>query len=238
MPVFHLEANMKEDSNFSQDLETPTIAVILGAGHFGQRALSVLAKRPGMRIYMVDDHKDTLAKVGGTNIKPIHGDAVEFLLSNAAALSHGAHIIPAVPFHLAYEFAFRVLGTGHRVERIPVPAQLKTSLPHVWQGDHGSLLVSYADFRCPDDCPEPKFCTVTGQRRDRPLYELLGCIDMEGYKVSIIRSHQMGPGVGGYSMTQLLDMCSLIRSGGPGRWLLGTACKCHGVLSGLEIRDN
>jgi len=229
---------MKKTLKSSEVPKGSRAVIILGAGHFGQRALSVLKGRLASRFYVVDDDKESLAKLTGNDIEVVHGDAVEFLFANASSLSPNAHIIPAVPFHLAHEFVLKAVGKELKVDRIPVPAQLKTTLPHVWDGRDGSLLISYADFRCPDDCAEPMYCTVTGEKRDKPLHELLRGIEICGYGVRIIRSHQMGPGVGGYRMGELLDVCSSLISEGTGKWLLGTACRCHGVLSGLEIRDN
>jgi hypothetical protein len=94
--------------------------------------------------------------------------------------------------------------------------------------------VSYADFICPDDCPEPDVCTITGKRREKPLYELLRSLDV-GFRVHIIRSHQLAPGLGGYTVADLKRAAETLAGHRNGKWLVGTACKCHGILTAFEI---
>ena len=212
--------------------------MVLGAGHFGQRAVKVLGLGGQRALWVVDRDMDSLSKLRGSNIELIHDDAVDYLIRNKGGLPEGTEIVPAVPFHFAWEFAKRVLKErGYQVEPIPIPPEVKYSLPHVWEAADGSLLISYADFRCPDDCPEPPYCTVTGEKRKNPLYKLLSDLDVKGFRLYIVRSHQMAAGVGGYTLGDLLRLRSVLEAGGPAKWLLGTACKCHGVLSGLEVKE-
>ena len=97
-------------------------------------------------------------------------------------------------------------------------------------------MVSYADFRCPDDCPEPSdHCTVTGKKRGKPLYKLLGDIALPGFRVHVIRSRQLAPGIGGYSIGDLEGLRERVEGGGNSKWLVGTACKCHGIISAVEV---
>ena len=234
-PFFHPGSDMKKVSNFSQRSREPKALVIIGAGHFGQRALAVLKTRYNGRIWLVDKDEESLRRVSDGEVHLVHQDAVEYLTANAYTLSPDDIIVPAVPFHLAYEFAIRILGKDRVVKRISVPPDIRPTLPYVWEGARGSLLISYADFKCPDDCPEPPYCTVTGQKRDKALYELFEEINLEGYSIYVIRSRQMGPGVGGYAMADLMNLCSVIKGTEPRKWLVGTACRCHGVLSGLEL---
>jgi len=96
------------------------------------------------------------------------------------------------------------------------------------------MYVSHADFRCPDDCAESgDLCTVTGQRRERNMFEILGGIQLTPFKPMAIRSHQLGPGIGGYRAEQLFAMLAKVEEA-KGALLVGTACRCHGVITGLE----
>ncbi|MBW1999295.1 MAG: hypothetical protein JRJ29_15215 [Deltaproteobacteria bacterium] len=146
-------------------------------------------------------------------------------------------IIPALPLHLAFEWLERDLAEKYTPERIEIPEAAKASLPYAWQGKHMSLLASYADFLCPEDCPEPpEHCTVTGEKRAKTLYELLNGLEIPGYYIHVVKSRQMGPGVGGYRVMELKRLKDNILSAGRGKWIIATACKCHGVLSAMELK--
>jgi hypothetical protein len=77
-------------------------------------------------------------------------------------------------------------------------------------------------------------CTVTGQARPFPLFRLLGRLTVPGFRVMGVRSRQMGPGVGGLRASDLRALLAKLE-GASGQVLLFTACRCHGVLSGLEL---
>jgi len=209
---------------------------IIGAGHFGSRAARLI-NQDGTHapIYLVDSDAERLSGVEGIHLKKISTDGVEFLVRNFHRLGHGNMIIPAVPLHLAYEWLAGYVGDVVRVRRIPVPEAAKTSLPQTWPGNDGSLLVSYADFLCPDACPEPEFCTVTGERRDRPLHDLLAGLKLHGFKVYVIRSRQLAPGLGGFKAEELERLASQVSKHVPGKWVLGTACRCHGVITAFQV---
>ena len=234
MPLFLIFGSMNIQSEVLDNPHLIHPLLVLGAGHFGQRAVTLLSKRVKGKVWVIDKDWQSLEQVTEPNVERVQTDAVEFLLSKAKSLPEETHIVPAVPFHLAYEFAKRTVRRTLATRSLPVPLDLKKALPYVWEGADGSFLVSYANFRCPDNCPEPLYCTVTGEKRDKPLFTLLRELRADGFRVYIIRSRQMAPGVGGYDLADLLRLCFALERG-PGKWLVGTACKCHGVLSGLEI---
>jgi hypothetical protein len=88
---------------------------------------------------------------------------------------------------------------------------------------------------CPEDCPEPEDgCTVTGEIRP-PLFGVMADLPVPGFEVHVIRSRQLAPGVGGYRIADLKALQGRVL-GRPGvKWLVGTACRCHGTITGLEI---
>jgi hypothetical protein len=115
---------------------------------------------------------------------------------------------------------------------------IRSGLPHTWVGSEGSLLVSYADFLCPEDCPEPEDgCTVTGEVRT-PLYQVMRELNVPGFGIHVVQSRQLAPGLGGYPLQDLLDLQRRVLEAGDGRWLIGTACRCHGTITGLEMTLN
>ena len=185
---------------------------------------------------IIDKDEKNLNEIKELSCNRILCDGIDFLVNNFHLLNPSNTIIPAVPVHLAFELVKKLLDKDFRTEQIEIPGEIQPFLPHTWPGSEGSLLVSYADFLCPDDCPEPEdYCTVTGKERGIPLYELLGQLDLLHYRVHIMRSHQLAPGLGGYKADELKGLVSRVRKYGTGRWLVGTACSCHGMVSALEI---
>ena len=223
------------DPYFAQPLPDDAV-LIVGAGHFGQRAVRMLSGRSKTPVYVVDKDRSHLSSVSDAVVEAIVDDGVRFLADNFSRLSPSNMIVPAVPVHLAFEWLTTYLSDAFRVKRIGVPEGIRASLPHTWLVEDGSLLVSYADFRCPDDCPEPAgYCTVTGEKRGKPLFQLLREIQVMNFAVHIIRSRQLAPGLGGYRVDILREMVTKIVSQKGENWIIGTACKCHGTLSAMEI---
>jgi hypothetical protein len=105
------------------------------------------------------------------------------------------------------------------------------------RGKTGDLYTSIADFLCPEDCPEPaQYCTVTKERRQKPLFQILK--DLEGlFESKVIRSKQLGLGVGGYLSEDLLKIVREIKKAGASDRLIliSTACRCHAVTSALSF---
>jgi hypothetical protein len=230
-----MDMSVYADPYFAQPLPENAV-LIVGAGHFGQRAVRMLSGKSDSPVYVVDRDQSHLARINDRLVKPIVCDGIRFLVENFPFFSPSNIVIPAVPVHLAFEWLITYLSDDFPVKRISVPEDTRSSLPHTWHTGDGSLLVSYADFRCPDDCPEPAdYCTVTGEKRDKPLYQLLGELHVMDFNVHVIRSHQLAPGLGGYRVDNLLEMVRKITSQGAEKWMIGTACKCHGTLSAMEV---
>jgi hypothetical protein len=144
------------------------------------------------------------------------------------------YLIPAVPLHLAFEFIlFQLKPFGGKRGKIPT----LPNLPNPMMGKTGDLYTSLSDFLCSDDCPEPaRYCTATGKRREKPLYQILK--DLKGpFELKVIRSYQLTPGVGGFRSKALLDLLEDIkRKKNSGKSILvSTASRCHGVTSALSF---
>jgi len=213
----------------------PEAAVfIIGAGHFGARAARIICHRSDSPVFVVDPVEECLNRLSDLRVEKVVGDGIQFLLSNFNRLKRANTIVPALPVHLAYEWLKGFLPGDMKIEKLTVP-ETKPPLPHAWPASDGSTLVSYADFLCPDDCPEPVHCTVTGEKREQPLYALLRNLHLPPFNVHIIRSHQLAPGLGGYKVGNLAGMAERILVNKTGRWILGTACKCHGILTAFEV---
>ena len=214
--------------------------VILGAGQFGRLALERLSKRhPAARFWVVDNDgghlKDCLRSVNAIeriNATAIRGDAVTVLERDA--FGPGTWIIPTVPLHVTFKWLlWRLNGMGSAVP-LPVPGEVDTLVPNPLRMGKGTVYASFADFKCPDQCSEAgDICTATGEQRRGELYQLIGGLDIAGYRTDVVRSLQLAPGVGGFRMARL-EQCLDSVAAKPGRYIIATSCRCHGVIDALE----
>jgi len=213
--------------------------LVIGAGHFGERAVRILNTGPQRPLLLIDRDENRLAKINGLNVTKILADGVQFLSDHYTLLNPSNMIVPAIPIHLALEWLKRHLQENHQgyhVKLLPIPKETPATLPHTWDGHDGSLLISYADFKCPDDCPEPvEACTVTGERRSKPLHTLLAEINLPGFQNHGIVSRQLAPGLGGYAFVELQSLLQKVLRAENSKWLISTACKCHGVMTAMEV---
>jgi hypothetical protein len=166
------------------------------------------------------------------------GDGVAFLLKHHLVDEHGASpwIVPALPLHLAYEWMAARLRERGIFKPCAVPENLIPQLPNTFKGPEGQVYMSNADFICPENCNEPKHkCPVTGKPRPYRLYDHLARIESESYRSLMVQSFQLAPGVGGYRGEQLTAILSAVQNQ-PGKYLVSTASKCHGVMHALETQ--
>ena len=220
--------------DFEWDAVSEDAVFIIGAGRFGSRAARILSGR-GSRVFLVDLNAERLSLLQSLPVRSIVYDGVRFLAENFARLQGNTLIVPSVPLHLAFEWLRLCLEGKRNVARTAVPAEIASSFPHFWPASEGSLLVSYADFACPENCPEPEFCTVTGEERNVPLYEILRNLAHPEFRTYAVRSRQLAPGLGGYLVKDLQEMADTVLRQGKGSVFLGTACKCHGILTAFTL---
>lgn len=205
-----------------------TTFVIAGFGKFGRLALERLQNSfPLSRIVILEQDAGVSAWKFSPQVSAIQGDAVSLLLDSPQFHAEDL-IIPMVPFNLAASY---VLAKHADSCEIPAPEGLLALLPNPRQINASNIVCSRADFVCPDDCPEGERCTVTGRPRE-PLYDLLGRLEVDGYKILVQKSSQILPGVGGYRLRDLHDLAQLVDKG---RSIIATSCKCHGILTAIKI---
>ena len=124
---------------------------------------------------------------------------------------------------------------GYRYPRL-AQVTLVTALPNPINAETGQLYISIADFKCPENCPEPdEICTHTAKPRLMVLHEFLQSIQRKQVKTVVIRSRQLAPGVGGYTPRDLFAALKDIDAA-KGPVSLSTACSCHGILQFFEHR--
>jgi hypothetical protein len=212
---------------------------ILGAGRFGRHAAAGLeAEGTTHRLVLLDPSPESLAAAAGPGRSVIQADGVAYLVEHLRperADDAPDWIVPALPVHLPAEWCLGLLGP-QGLQRRPVPPAVLDQVPQPLPGATGDLYVSHARFRCPAHCVEPEDrCTVTQEPRPRNLFEILEHLAVPPYRSLVVRSQQLGAGIGGYRPRQLFALLGLVESSGP-RLLVSTACRCHGVLTALEYR--
>ncbi len=201
--------------------------LIMGFGKFGRLAFDRLKERFPDRPLLVVERKEGLTGLGPPSLVLTHrGDAVSFLVEEPG-LEDRDVVIPMVPFHLAAAYLCARLSD---MEPVTLPKELANQVPNPFSLDDSNLCCSFAHFLCPDDCPEGDYCTVTGERRDEPLYGVLERLEAPGFQVLVQRSHQILPGVGGYRMDELRKLAGTVTSS---RCIVATSCKCHGILTAI-----
>lgn len=205
---------------------------IIGSGTFGLRAAQQLCKKDaGHKITLVDPSDGALDQADIPGLIKICEEGAAFLDAHLHPQTAPDWIVPALPVHLAWEWARMRLGR-ETLSRAVLPDSLVSSFPNAMIGDSGDVYVSHADFICPLNCDEPdQFCTRTGAPRKEDMFRLLERLGQEDLPAFIIRSRQLGPGLGGYRPRALFDLLArLDRHKGP--CFVATACRCHGVVTG------
>ena len=210
---------------------------IIGAGRFGRLAADRLtSKIKDLHIVLVDLEGKKLREAEGPGRTLVKGDGAAYLAEHLPKGKeyHPDWIIPAVPIHLVVEW--RMLDQRkQKLKRIPIPVEVDPFLPHPLRVADGNLFVSHANFLCPDDCAEPRdICTFTGKPRKQNMFELLSEIRFPPWKPLVLRSHQLGPGIGGYRVGELYALADQIEKA-RAPILLSTACRCHGIITGLQF---
>jgi hypothetical protein len=165
-------------------------------------------------------------------------------------------IFPTVPVHVSAGIISEIVGFE------PEPAgadEISTHIPErLVVGRNGSDIYCSLnpDMLCNPNCPEPAVCPVTGERRDVPLWSMLRSYlsttlpddavperadthqtdsTNGGTRSVVIQSRQYGPGLGYIRCSDLFSAIDSVREKKT-VWI-GTACKCHGVVTALGRPD-
>lgn len=158
---------------------------------------------------------------------------------------HPKRIFPTVPVHVSAGIistiaGFRPDATGATAMDACIPDEIVVS------GNGADIYCSLNRVgRCPDHCPAPPVCPVTGVRQEKPLYTLLreslttcsaGVAGAEAGTIPavVMESHQFGPGLGYLLTNDLTCAITAIRKSEAQAAWIATACRCHGVATALS----
>ena len=209
---------------------------IIGGGHFGRHAAhSIRHKEADSKILLIDKQSSICKQMQRKGFETVCTDGVRYLETHLIADNHPDWVIPAIPVHVAYEWIRSKLVRQFDVKPVAMPKQLKAILPNPFQTNGDELYVSNADFICPENCSEPdEICTYTGQPRPRNLNDYLKNLQYKDFRSVVVYSQQLLPGVGGYTPKALYYALTEIEML-PDQILLGTACRCHGVIDAFQL---
>ena len=209
---------------------------VIGGGKFGRLAVRLLHKETPSATIIVVDHK--LISDLPPDIEVVCGEGVEWLAEQRFSESLVTKIIPVIPVHLTAEWLKLKLGAdGGSLSSVEISENLLQQLPHPIRVRPDKIVISHADFICPENCSEPDtLCTYTQQLRPPSLYGVLETMDWGDLTPIIVRSRQFAPGVGGFYLKDLWNLLIRAKSLPGVPLLIGTACKCHGVLDSFCYR--
>lgn len=205
---------------------------VIGAGRFGKKACLHLLKGPRRQVVAVDPDKKSLLWAKEAKIEFYQLEGVSFLVHPPFKIDPDDFIIPALPIHLAAYWVLEKRPYNLDLTIGEMPEDITVQLPGALRLSDRSYATTHANFLCPEGCKEGKTCPVTGMARKRPLYEILKEIKTNRALIHVIQSRQLGPGMGGYKMKELLNLMDL-------PWkehqsiMIATACRCHGIVSNI-----
>jgi hypothetical protein len=202
--------------------------IIIGFGKFGRIAFDRLKNLSTSGTFVIVDPQISVGEFSrDKQTQWIRESGPEFLLEHDQ-LHDMDIVIPVAPFNVAAAF---ICAANRGVRNAKIPKGLGEHFQNALLVDKSNLCVSYADFLCPDDCEEGETCTVTGQIR-QPMFELIERLIVSDFTVLTLRSFQLAPGVGGYTLLSLRSLLDAIASGH--NFLIATSCRCHGIITAIR----
>lgn len=240
--------------------------LIIGGGKYGEKAFEAL-QTDNTPVVVLDTNPAcalrthwhlpfiTMDDLAESGLPPEGGGFIRGGIAEAAdviARCRPERVFPTVPVHVSAGILSECAGFE------PVPAGADEIAAHIPErfivGRRGADIYcsQNPDQLCRPDCPEPPVCPVTGERRDLPLWSMLGNYlsgpvpdnavpggaDTHwtvsaggGTGTVIIQSRQCGPGLGYILASDLFSAIDRVRE--EQRVWIATACKCHGVVTAL-----
>jgi len=233
---------------------------IAGGGYFGTNAVRFYKARRDMNVLFSDidvncpagkyadlviQSLDELDFSKGVNM--IVADAAEVLTELFARRTIPELIIPAVPGHFAAKALKNYLErNGLKVSPFKDPLEnvyreLSSRGLAISVDKANSVIVcSYMpfDLKCKVPCPQPEICPVTKRRKEKAMYELLNEIVKNVDVAYILHSSLITKNVGGFKGKELLEVVNECLRRKHCSLMIGTACRCHGIVNFLKIESD
>jgi hypothetical protein len=217
------------------------VSLVFGGGKYGIEAVEYLkSKKKPFVVVDVDSSchvrkKYDLPKVRLSQLEEIdHGEGyfIEGGVYEALKIYEKLKpelVFPTAPIHLSASLVqekhrYRVWNEGVDFLLSGLPPRVIVS------SGRGSVVVTYnRDEECQPYCSAPDVCPVTGIKKPTPMYRLLEFAVRDGF---VVRSHQLKPGIGALKGEEIDLLMKWAE--GKDRLLVGTACRCHGVVTALK----
>lgn len=205
--------------------------VVIGGGVYGVACGRYHLDR-GLQCAVVDPNPACLAaeSLRSCGCVLIHGGIAAAL--RVILAERPAYVFPTAPLHVA---AALVQAHSRRTPDIDGTALLSCRIPPailVSVGE-GSLVVSYnPGGKCLSACAAPQVCPSTGWARPLPLFALLRQTFPGAW---ILESLQLAPGIGALSGEDVITVLETSERRGP--MIVGTACRCHGIVTALAAGE-
>ncbi len=214
--------------------------IIIGGGKYGCHAIEYLRQKD--RGFIVTDiHANCLA-VQRFRLTSLQ----EKVVSNGEFFAHGDlsktlqliyqhkpdYVFPTAPTHIAADMAeIKFKLEPWREAKDSILARLPQSV--VLYARNGKIIVSYnQDHECLDHCSMPETCPTSKTTKPCTMTRLMRYASPEAF---ILISHSMAPGMGALKGPELEEFFSWAKN--RDRFVVGTACDCHGVFSAFKKTD-
>jgi len=203
--------------------------LVIGGGWYGERAVRYLIGQERQFIIIDPDPECRAAQAvreAGYTSSTMHG-GVDVALQAFSDYSP-EYIFPTAPVHVAAGLVCESLGFCESSGEIrDLLAVIPSDL--VLDSKGGSVYLSLnREATCFPDCPSPDTCPVTGEGRTVPLHDILRGLLPDSF---ILESVQLAPGLGALRGSDIVSLLDWV----PGKLhvVVGTACRCHGVVTVL-----
>jgi len=205
------------------------------SGHFGSRAAEKLFQKDfRSKIIVVDKSKKALQKISRLPIETIISDGIFYLSHFYQRVGKQLHHPCGSP-PPCFEFILSQLNLWVQKEIEFLPSRDYQTPWVVRQETSIPVLLIFSALKI---VPEPaQYCTLTKKRRPKPLYSILNDFG-RAFESRVIRSQQLGPGIGGFQPRALLNVLEEIKKKmHPGQTILvSTASRC--TVSPLPYRSD
>jgi hypothetical protein len=210
--------------------------IIVGGGKYGCIAVEHLRKNKRGFVLVDKDPNCLAAKKFGLNPSTHIGTAGEYFVHGEIdqvleLIEHlkPEYVFPTAPIHIAAELAklkFKLAPWDEAIDCIL--ANLPASI--ILQAGRGNLIVSYnRDKECLERCASPEVCPSTHKRKPCTMDKLMKFACPDGI---ILISHQLAPGMGALKGKELLEFFAQAENAD--RFVVATACACHGFFTALK----
>lgn len=210
--------------------------LIIGGGKYGCYAIEYLRQKH-RRFVVVDTDPQCLA-VQRFALKPsvkVSSGSASFILGGLPKVLDlleqfkPEYVFPTAPVHIAADMAkikFNLAPWSKAIDCM-LPNLPDAVVLHV---DKEKLVLSFnKGHECLDFCTMPEVCPTSGIKKPCTMTKLMKFANPDAF---ILISYSMAPGMGALKGSELSEFFTWAQT--KERFVIGTACDCHGVFSTFQ----